>query len=109
MDLFTCCNTPLDYTKLRRSVATQDSGLLRYCNNCVNGITKGSPDVYFGKEYANGALNYEENICDPKTGKPIPFYDKQSKKAAMDIAGVHEVGDKVHGARNETKRATYFT
>jgi hypothetical protein len=66
--------------------------------------------VYFGKEYINGALNYEENIADPKTGKPIPFYDKQSKAAAMRQAQVQEAGDRKHGARNdETKRRTYFS
>ncbi len=94
------------------AVAPGDGGpLQRFCKQCISENGKASPDVYFGKEYINGALNTEENICDPKTGKPIPFYDKQSKKVAMDIAGVREAGDKKHGARNEDllKRRTYFS
>lgn len=102
MDLFTCCKRSVDYSLFKRSVAPGSGGpLLRFCKDCVSGNGKGSPDVYFGKEYTNGALNFEENIADPKTGKPIPFYDKASKKAAMDIAGVREVGDRKHGSRNE--------
>jgi hypothetical protein len=65
------------------------------------------PDAWYG--YGSG-VHSEENIADPKTGQPIPFYDKHSKAAAMKMAGVREVGDKIHGSRNETgKRKTYFT
>jgi len=107
---FNCCGKPANSADLKRCVAPGDgSPLRRFCKDCVSGVTKGSPDVYFGKEYINGALNYEENIADPKTGKPIPFYDKASKAAAMKIAQVQEAGDRKHGARNETKRSTYFT
>ncbi len=110
MEKPTCCGRPVEYSLLKRSVAPGDgTKLRRYCKDCVSGNGPAVPDVYFGKEYINGAINYEENIADPKTGKPIPFYDKQSKKAAMDQAGVKEAGDRVHGARNETKRSTYFT
>lgn len=99
---FTCCGRKLDYSLLKRSIAPADgSALQRFCKDCVSGNAPAMPDVYFGKEYINGAINYEENIADPKTGKPIPFYDKASKAAAMKQAGVREAGDRVHGARNE--------
>lgn len=67
------------------------------CRDCRKG--RGSiPDVYYG--YGSG-IHTEENIADPKTGEPIPFYDKTSKRAAMRQAGVIEAGDRIHGARNE--------
>ena len=68
------------------------------------------PDVYYG--YGSGE-HTEENIADPKTGEPIPFRDKASKREAMRRAGVIEAGDRVHGYRNEDmtpqKRKKYFT
>lgn len=110
MDLFTCCKRPLDYSLLKRSIAPGDgTPLKRFCKDCVSGIAVGVPDVYLSPT-AHG-IQYEENIADPKTGKPIPFYDKQSKKAAMEIAQVREAGDRIHGARNEDnlKKRTYFS
>lgn len=102
MDLFNCCGKPSNTADLRMAVAPGDGGpLQRYCKDCITSNGKAAPDVYFGKEYINGALNYEENIADPKTGKPIPFYDKTSKAAAMKQAEVIECGDRKHGARNE--------
>lgn len=78
-----------------------------YCRDCRSGTAKAPPDVYYGH---GSGVQYEENIADRKTGKPIPFYDKTSKAAAMKQAMVQEAGDKVHGARNEYgKRKTYFT
>ena len=107
MDKFTCCGRQVEYSLLKRSIAPGDgTALRRYCKECVSGNGPAVPDVYLGK--ATGVIT-EENICDPKTGKPIPFYDKASKKAAMEIAGIREAGDKVHGARPDNKRATYFT
>lgn len=110
-EYFDCCKKPWNTTDLIRAVASGDGTTLRiYCKQCVRGETVSTPDVYFGKGYINGAVNYEENIADPKTGKPIPFYDKQSKAAAMRQAGVQEAGDRVHGARNEDslKKRTYI-
>ena len=82
------------------------------CVNCHKG-SRGVPDVWYG--YGPG-VHTEENIAypngHPNAGEPIPFYDKQSKAAAMKIAEVHEAGDRVHGARNEdmvkSKRKTYI-
>lgn len=101
MALFDCCKRPANSSDLKRCVAPGDGRpLQRFCKDCVSGVGKGAPDVYYGKEYGSG-IAFEENIADPKTGKPIPFYDKASKLAAMRQAGVVEAGDRKHGARNE--------
>lgn len=57
----------------------------------MGGFGKAAPDVYFNPK--DGAIQYEQNIADPKTGDPIPFYDKSSKLEAMRKAGVREAGD----------------
>lgn len=66
-------------------------------------------DIYLGPE---GGLKTEENICDPKTGREIPFHTKQDKAIAMQIAGVKqsERAERIHGYRNEMylHRKTYF-
>lgn len=67
------------------------------CKDCMKGSVGGIKDVWYG--YGSGT-HTEENICNPETGQPIPFWDKASKAAAMQIAGVHEAGDKYHGARS---------
>lgn len=80
----------------------------RFCKECRHGKAS-VPDVWYG--YGSGT-HTEENIADPKTGEPIPFYDKQSKAAAMKMAGVREAGDRVHGCRIDDmtpqKRKTYI-
>jgi hypothetical protein len=82
------------------------SGNLALCRKCKTGPSAGTPDVWYG--YGSG-IHTEENIADPVTGSPIPFWDKASKQAAMRKAGIHEIGDRIHGARNEdTKRKKYF-
>lgn len=104
------CDKPLD-EKVKLTVVKKE-----VVESQAIKITKGSgvPDVWYG--YGSG-VHSEENIAYPqgheKAGQPIPFWDKQSKKAAMDLAGVREAGDRKHGARNEDmvpkKRKTYFT
>ncbi len=85
-----------DVVKLRR-IITNDAGKFdKFCKDCVTGTVK-VKDVYYG--YGSGT-HTEENICDPKTGKPIPFSSKRGKWEAMQKAGVAEVGDRVHGARS---------
>lgn len=89
-----------DAVKLRR-IVTNDSGKFqKFCKDCVNGTTH-IKDVWYG--YGSGE-HVEENICSPQTGKPIPFSSKRGKWEAMQKAGIHEVGDRIHGARtNITK------
>lgn len=83
-----------------------------FCRDCHSG-TGAVPDVWYG--YGSGE-HCEENIAYPrgheKEGQPIPFHSKQSKAAAMRLAGVREAGDRIHGARNEDmvpkNRKTYI-
>jgi hypothetical protein len=63
--------------------------------------------VYFNPK--DGHIQTEDNIADRKTGQPIPFWDRPSKKRAMEQAGVREAGDRRHGERLDfTKRTKYF-
>lgn len=66
-------------------------------------------DVYFK---SNGGVQTDENLCDPKTGVPIPFSSKGEKAAIMKRLNVrqHESAERHHGARIEPPtRKTYFT
>lgn len=106
-EVFNCCGRLFSIEKLKRSMIDSLGNYSRVCTDCANGNTASVPDVFIDPK-ASGVM-YEENIADPKTGKPIPFYDKASKLAAMKQAGVREAGDRVGGMRNEnTKRRTYF-
>lgn len=92
------CRQYIDEQEVRlRRIVTNDSGKWeKYCDRCVSGVT-GIPDVWYG--YGSGT-HTEENICDPKSGQPIPFSSKREKQEAMRRAGVVEVGDRVHGSRS---------
>lgn len=74
-------------------------GLLAWCSICSGRTASTSPDVAY--PYGSG-VHSEENIAypngHPKAGQPIEFWDKRSKKRAMDIAGVREAGDRHHGS-----------
>lgn len=108
-EYFDCCKKAWNTTDLIKAIASGDGKTLRiYCKQCVSNVGGTAiPDVWYG--YGSG-IHTEENIADPKTGKPIPFYDKRSKAAAMKQAEVQEAGDRVHGARNEEglKKRTYI-
>jgi len=72
------------------------------CNQCGD-LRAGDtcqPDLYLG---GKGGIQTCENICDPKTGKPIPFSTKREKKAIMDKLKLRPAAsaEKYHGARNE--------
>lgn len=84
-----------DTVKLKRIVTNDGGKWEKYCNDCITGnpVVR---DVWYG--YGSGT-HTEENICDPQTGQPIPFSSRAEKYAAMQRAGVVEVGDRVHGAR----------
>lgn len=98
-NLCTTCNQDIDIAGFGKGRITSDGkDYFRYCRNCTSGGNTSVPDVWYG--YGSG-IQTEENIADPQTGKPLPFYDKTSKAAAMKQARVVEKGDRVHGARNE--------
>jgi len=76
------------------------------CDRCSSEKLPMSYDVFLGE---GGGLRQEENLSDPATGKPIPYTTKGEKAAIMKKLGLHEVGDRSHGMRVETKRRRYFT
>lgn len=102
------CRKDITLENYKKFIGHLDGTIERICKSCLSGNSTAVPDVWYG--YGSG-IHTEENICDPKTGQPIPFYDKTSKAAAMKQAKVREIGDRVRGARNEDslKRKTYFT
>jgi hypothetical protein len=80
-------------------------GKTEICDRCGAAALPPCYDVYLGRE---GGIRREENLCDPKSGVPIPYSTKSEKAAIMNRLGIREVGDRVGGMRNETKRRSYF-
>ncbi len=103
------CEKPID-EKVKITVMKKEAPALLPTTVIRGGAT---PDVWYG--YGSG-VHSEENIAYPRghpnEGQPIPFYDKSSKAAAMKLAGVHEAGDRIRGARDESmvpkNRKTYI-
>lgn len=93
------CGKPDGEVRFRKGICTADPECIMfwYCMDCNKGKQVGVPDVWYG--YGSG-VQTDENICNPETGQPIPFYDKTSKAAAMKQAGVVEAGDRFHGGRS---------
>lgn len=104
------CNKSFEEVSLVKCVIS-GNGFYKYCNKCSQPSGASIPDVWYG--YGSGEHS-EENIAYPKghprQGQPIPFFDKRSKKAAMEQAGIREAGDRKHGARNESNagKKKYF-
>lgn len=87
------CGSKEDFVFYRIDIKNNTTVL---CRNCHKGNRPGVRDVWYG--YGSGE-HTEENICDPATGKPIPFSSREGKYQAMKKAGVVEAGDTIHGAR----------
>ncbi len=70
------------------------------CDRCTGIRPTGTPDVFIGSK---GGEQTDSNICDPKTGQPIPFSSKREKKAIMDKLKIkqHPSAERTHGSRNE--------
>ena len=66
------------------------------CDRCGAGRPRGLPDVYLGP---GSGERVEENLADPKTGRPIPFSTKGEKAEIMKRLNLREAGDRVRGAR----------
>ena len=83
-------------------IVTTESGLLENCDICSSAKAgdANQPDVYLGSK---GGIQTCENICDPKTGQPVPFSSKREKKAIMDRLKLRQAdsAEKQHGYRNE--------
>jgi hypothetical protein len=67
------------------------------------------PDVYLGGP--GGSARTDENLCNPKTGEPIPFSTKREKAAVMNMLKLRQSdsAERQHGSRIEYgKRKKYF-
>ena len=84
------------------------SGLLENCDICSDlKMSAGArPDVYIGSK---GGLQTDMNLCDKKTGEPIPFSTKREKAAIMKNLGVVQSSkaERQHGSRQMNKTAKY--
>lgn len=66
------------------------------CDACGNLKTVSVPDVYFRKPY------FDEHLSHPEHSPKGNFVESRGHKAAlMRTLNVREVGDKVHGARDQ--------
>lgn len=78
------------------------------CDQCGRVPIIWLPDVYLG---GRGGIQTDENLCNPKTGQPIPFSTKREKAAIMKMLNLRQAtsAEHQHGSRNETKKGkTYF-
>lgn len=98
------CNTDLA-ARVRIIIDAKTNEKYEMCDICSNTPPVWMPDVYLGKD---GGIQTNEQLCNPKTGEPIPYQTKREKAAIMNMLKVRESGDHEHGSRNETKRRTYF-
>lgn len=83
---------------------------IQRCSDCDRiPMSSTYDDVYIGP---TGGLKTDPNLCDPKTGKEIPFHTKQDKAVIMKQLGVRQAlcAERVHGYRNEMflHRKKYF-
>lgn len=103
-----CDNCGSDKAHAYRVVYAKE-GRYSGCNVCQGIRATAVPDVYLGP---SGGIQTDPNLCDPKTGKEIPFSTKGEKKAIMERLGVRQApsAERQHGARREEfKKRTYFT
>lgn len=96
-------------SKLYHRIRYSFNGEWRACSDCDRmPMTPRYDDIYIG----SGGIKTDPNICDPRTGRKIPFHTKQDKAIAMKIAGVKQSvsAERQHGARNEShlNRKKYF-
>jgi hypothetical protein len=104
------CNTCNTTAAARIKIGYDKTGnKYEICDLCSNVAPVWLPDVYLE---GNGGIQTNENLCNPKTGEPIPYSTKREKAAIMKMLKVREADSAghQHGARNESHlhRKTYF-
>jgi len=78
------------------------------CNNCECLVRpRVYDDVYKGD--CGKGLTTDPNICDPDTGKEIPYSSPGEKASIMKRLNICQSpsAERQHGSRNETVRRTY--
>lgn len=107
----TCGNCGTDKAARKRIGYDHKTGRRwEYCDLCGNLSPVWIPDVYLGGP--GGTMRTDPNLCDPKTGKEIPFSTKREKAAVMRYLGVRQAdsAERQGGCRNEMylHRKKYF-
>jgi hypothetical protein len=98
MDCPNCLSTKAAIVEVGFDEGRKYSG----CDLCIGIRVSGvCPDVYFNPK--DGHIQSDEHIAEKRTGRPIPFWSKRTKLAAMKMAGVRQAdsAEKQHGHRNE--------
>jgi hypothetical protein len=102
------CGTDLA-ARVRMGIDSKTGKVWEFCDLCGNVPAVSIPDVYLG---SGGGYQTDENLCNPKTGVPIPFSTKREKLAIMKMMNVKQAdcAERQHGARNEMylHRKTYI-
>jgi hypothetical protein len=105
-----CNSCGTDVASRVRSCISSSGEILESCDVCANISPVWLPDVYLGGP--GGSTQTDECLCNPETGKPIPFSTKREKAAVMRMLNVKqaECAERQHGARNESHlhRKKYF-
>lgn len=103
------CNSDVA-ARVRIGVDSKTGQTWEICDICSRIPPVWNPDVYLEP---GGGVRTDENLCNTKTGEPIPYSTKREKAAIMNMLGVRQAdsAEKQHGSRNEMylHRKTYFT
>ena len=86
--------------RIRMGIDSKTGKLWELCDICGQVPSVWLPDVFLGN---GGGVQTDENLCDPKTGVPIPFSTKREKAELMRKLNVRQAdcAERQHGARNE--------
>lgn len=106
-----CGNCKSDVAARVKIGFTSKGERFEYCDICGSMPSVWLPDVFLGGP--GGSERTDENLCNPTTGKPIPFSTKREKAAIMNMLKIRQADSAEHqgGSRNEShlNRKTYFT
>lgn len=86
-----CGKTKNFFSEFKMSVITPEHEKFTFCRDCRSG-TAAKPDVFWDGKPEEGLAD------DPNTGKPRTFGSAGEKAAYLKSRGLHEAGDRVHGA-----------
>lgn len=88
----------LDYNRSR--IFYEGNTLREFCNKCTE-----LGNIWLPDQYLPGGVREQTdpNICNPETGKPIPFSTKREKAIIMRQLGIKyaDCNEKQHGRRND--------
>ena len=72
---------------------TREAKVVVVCNNCGGAKPPWVPDTFFKGPH------FEEHLADQKNPQGVHVESRRHKAELMRSRGVHETGDKIHGAR----------